>query len=59
MTGRHVELRLVGDPDALDATLTAIATTVELTRGTRKPTRERDGRVVQYATVTAPNRGRD
>ena len=27
---------------------------VDLTAGTRKPTRDRDGRVIQYAAVTAP-----
>ena len=55
MTGRHVEVRLIGDPAAVDATLAALTAAVELTRGTRKPTRGRDGRVIQYATVTAPS----
>jgi hypothetical protein len=54
VTGRHVELRLIGDPACVDAALTALADAVELTPGTRKPTRDRDGRVIQYATLTAP-----
>ena len=51
-TGRHVELRLIGAPTQVDAALAALADAVELTRGTRKPTRDRDGRIIQYATLT-------
>lgn len=43
-----VEVRLIGVPEAVDRILTAISGVV-ITRGTRKPTRDRDGRVIQYA----------
>src|SRR5438045_6300733 len=54
LLGRHVELRLIGAPGDVDRVLAALSGAVDLTAGTRKPTRDRDGRVIQYAAVTVP-----
>lgn len=53
--GRHVEIRLIGAPSHIDATLKALSQVLSVTRGTRRPTRDHDGRVIQYLTATAPD----
>jgi len=50
--GPHVDVRLIGAPAEVDAALAALAGVVVLSRSTRKPTRDGDGRIIQYATLT-------
>jgi hypothetical protein len=50
--GPHVDLRLIGAPEEVDAALDVLAEVVELSRSTRKSTRDGDGRVIQYATLS-------
>lgn len=48
-----VELRLIGTPTRVDAAL-GVLPADRLIPGRRKPTRDGDGRVIQYALLTVP-----
>lgn len=55
MSGRHVEVRLIGAPSHVEATFLALSRVMPVSRGSRRPVRERDGRVIQHLTLTAPD----
>lgn len=52
--GRHVQVRLIGEPDAVAVVFEAIAAMLATTPGGLSRSKRTPGHVVQYATTTAP-----
>jgi hypothetical protein len=52
--GRHVQVRLIGEPGAVAAVLAAISRALPTTPGGLMVSRRTAGHVLQHATVTAP-----
>jgi hypothetical protein len=50
-----IQLRLVGLPNDVDTVLHALSEVVEVLAGRRKPSRDGDGRVLQYGTIAVLN----